>query len=606
MIIYNSKNEIFKKPFGCVKCGESVSFCVYSEDIDDVFLVLVKDGETPFSIFMKKEEAENGFYKFSAKHLFESAGLYFYHFESCGKEIFKNEWGKPSYSGEKWQITCYDEQYPINYEFCGKIMYQIFPDRFLKSGECDLKDKMTPFFLHENKEDIPCYKPDKNGEVLNNDFFGGNLKGIEKSLPYLADLGVEIIYLNPVFMAYSNHRYDTADYLRIDPMLGTGEDFKSLCTKAHDFGMKIILDGVFSHTGADSIYFDKYGRFGFGGAYGNADSKYKSWYNFKSFPYDYDSWWGIDTLPCVNELDESYCDFITGKDGVVRYWIKNGADGFRLDVADELPDAFIEKIKSASFEENKNSFVLGEVWEDASNKISYEQRRKYVLGRELDGVMNYVYKNAIIDYLKTGDGERFLQNITDISENYPPFFLLSSMVMLSTHDTNRILTQLASNKDGELSKEQKSEYRLSTDEIKEGKKKLYLAVFLLFTLPGNSCIYYGDEAGMEGFSDPFNRKYFGLEILDEEIFNLYKEMASLKKNEPCLRYGKIEKVFSKGNLVIFKRECDGKSVICAINAGEQEEEFVTRGYSLFCGKNILEQNEKITVLPWGYGIAKAV
>lgn len=604
MIIYNSKNEIFKKPFGCVKCGETVSFCVYSQGDSEVLLILEKDGENPFYVPMERENEENGFNKFSVKYLFQSAGLYFYHFESEGKEILKDEWGRPSYSGEKWQITCYDDVYPMNWEFCGKVMYQIFPDRFLKNGDCDLNDKMTPFYVHENMDDTPRYKPDENGKVLNNDFFGGNLKGIEKGLSYLADLGVEIIYLNPIFMAYSNHRYDTADYMRVDPMLGNNEDFKKLCLAAHELGMKVILDGVFSHTGDDSIYFDKYGRFGSKGAYQDINSKYKSWYSFKRFPDEYDSWWGITTLPCVNELQGSYSDFITGENGVVRRWLKLGADGFRLDVADELPDLFIERIKSSSHAEKENSCIIGEVWEDASNKISYSVRRKYVLGKELDGVMNYVYKNAIIDYLKNGDGERFLETVTDIAENYPLSFLLSSMVMLSTHDTSRILTQLGANGEGELSKDEKAEYRLSVKELTEGKKKLFPAVFLLFTLPGNSCIYYGDEAGMQGFSDPFNRKYFGLKIEDKEIFDLYKTMSEVKRNEPCLRYGKIEKFFAKEGFVVFKREYGGNSVFCAVNTGKREEEFTFPVGEVICEKNVLKENGKITVLPYGCGIVR--
>ena len=559
--------------------------------------MLQKDGETPFYVQMERKTCENEFYKFSAKHLFDSVGLYFYHFEADGKEIFKDEWGNPSHIGAMWQITCYDEEYPLNDVFCGKVMYQIFPDRFLKDGECDLKDKMTPFFVHENMDDIPHYKPDAHGEVLNNDFFGGNLKGIKKALPYLTDLGVEIIYLNPVFMAYSNHRYDTADFMRIDPMLGTNEDFKELCERARVLGMKVILDGVFSHTGSDSVYFDKKGRFGLGGAYGNSESKYKSWYNFKKFPDEYDSWWGIVTLPCVNELEESYCNFITGKDGVIRHWIKNGADGFRLDVADELPDVFIEKVKRASFEEEKNSCIIGEVWEDASNKISYEKRRKYVLGKELDGVMNYVYKNAIIDYLKNADGERFLETVTDIAENYPKSFLLSSMVMLSTHDTSRIISQLAVENESKLSKDEKAVYKIAEDEWEKAKSKLYLAVFLLFTLPGNSCIYYGDEAGMQGFQDPFNRRYFGLEIKDEDIFKLYKEMAWLKRDNICLRYGNIEKVYAKGGFALFKRKYEGESVFCALNAGGCEERIALKYEKILYEKNILCEFGEIILLP---------
>jgi len=601
MIIYNSKDLFFKKPFGCVTLGNSMQINVLTEKAEDfpISLVIEKDGGSKTEVVMEKSRMTGSFFVYSCEYKLEETGLYFYNFVCSGNEIFKDEKGKTSFSGEKWQVSCVEEIYDKNPDFCGKIMYQIFPDRFNKSGICSLSDKMTPFYVHENMEDCPHYKPDESGKILNNDFFGGNLKGIEKSLPYLMDLGVEVIYLNPIFMAYSNHRYDTADYMKIDPMLGTEEDFADLCESAHNLGIKIILDGVFSHTGDDSVYFDKYNRFKSGGAYQDINSKYKSWYSFKRFPDEYDSWWGISTLPCVNELQSSFSEFITGKDGVIRYWLGLGADGFRLDVADELPDLFIERIKSASNAEKKNSCVIGEVWEDASNKISYSIRRKYILGKELDGVMNYVYKNAIIDFVKNKDAERFIKVVTDVAENYPLPFLLSSMVMLSTHDTDRILTCLGVNAECELSKDEKAYYKLGESELKEAKKRLSVAVFLLFTLPGNSCIYYGDEAGMQGFCDPFNRKYFGLKTEDEEIFSLYKRLSEVKRTNKALRCGGLGEVFSKGGFVIFKRQTEDDGVCCAVNRGDHAEEINYEIKELIYATNSVKNNNRITVLPYG-------
>ena len=280
------------------------------------------------------------------------------------------------------------------------------------------------------------------GKVLNNDFFGGNIRGILEKLDYLQSLHVTVLYLNPIFRSFSNHRYDTGNFMEIDPTFGTEEEFARLVEECRKRGIRIMLDGVFNHTGDDSLYFNKYGRYPGVGAYQSKDSKYYAWYNFIHYPEKYSAWWGIDNLPAVNEECPSYADYITGENGVIRYWLKYSLGGFRLDVADELPDEFIEKIRQAVKAADPEAVVLGEVWEDASNKIAYSKRRKYFWGKELDSVMNYPLKDAIIQFILSGDTSLFRQTVAMLRDNYPKSVLDSLMNILGTHDTARILTAL--------------------------------------------------------------------------------------------------------------------------------------------------------------------
>lgn len=606
MIIFDSRSISFKNPFGCVKRGTEVEFNIYTDESEDnVALVIEDDGGAAIRVPMRLNGQCGFFREFSCRYTFGDIGLFLYSFTFGSRHVWRNEFGEPTTEGGiRWQITCYEEIYPLSEDLCGRVMYQIFPDRFNASGENDLAEKLSPFYVHINKEDIPEYMPNEQGMHMNNDFFGGNLRGIADTLDYISGLGVGIIYLNPIFMAFSNHRYDTANYKKVDPMLGTNEDFIQLCRRAHELGIKIILDGVFSHTGADSIYFDKLGRFGTDGAYMSRDSKYKDWYNFRRFPDDYECWWGIYTLPCVNELASDYLDYILyDEDSVVKYWLRCGADGFRLDVADELPDEFLERLYKTVKEEKPDAYIIGEVWEDASNKISYEVRRKYLLGHELDGVMNYVYKNAIINFTKgRQSAERFNEAVMSIAENYPHSALLSSMLMLSTHDTDRILTHLGTEGGERLSREKKARYRLSKSEMQIGKKRLLAAIFLLFTLPGNSCIYYGDEVGMQGFSDPFNRGYFGLKEGDADIFETYKMLAAIKNASEPLKKGIIKPIAASDAIYVFRRIYGYESVTCAVNTGTDALTINLEIIKVLYGNNVLESLEGLTLLPFGAAI----
>ncbi len=543
-IVYDSRSEEYKTPFGCIKENEK---CRISIDVPrscpvlKIFLVLKReDGLTltvPLSKTATEKESCNFNNRYSCSFSLYSSGLYFYYFRfeteiSCFSLYKQGESDTNIEQGEMWQLTCLRSDYNVPTALQGRVMYQIFPDRFAKSGSPDISDKLGPFYVHENTSEKPVVGADENGN-WNTDFYGGNLKGITERLEYLSKLGVGMIYLNPIFKAFSNHRYDTADYKKIDPMLGDEEDLSLLCKRAGELGIAVILDGVFSHVGKRSIYFDDSVSGTRGGAVNSPDSKYCEWFNFSSYPSCYESWWGIDTLPCVYELCPSYVNYIiSDEDSVIAHWLKAGISGFRLDVADELPDEFIKLLRKRVKEINPEAIVIGEVWEDASNKCAYGVRREYFSGAELDGVMNYPFRKLIIE-LVTGaiSAKDFISGVNVIYENYPEEALHCCMTFLSTHDTPRIKTVLQ-----EAVGDERLENALKT------------AVALQYFLPGMPCIYYGDEVGMTGGKDPENRGWY-TEVMPE-MRELYLYLGKLRNGSEALKRGALQMSFDGGALTI--------------------------------------------------------
>ena len=554
-ILFDSADSRYKYPFGCVKEGEKCRISIeipLSCPSEAVILVLEKEGGQDLTVPLCSLSDDGGYRRYSGEFTLEK-GLYFYYFiikkaDSSFRLFRYGSHDTNMEDGEKWQLTCLPADYAPPKDFAGRVMYQIFPDRFNKKGDCDLSGKIKPFVIHKDIAEPPIKGPDENGN-WNTDFYGGNLRGIEDRLPYLKSLGVGVIYLNPIFMAQSNHRYDTADYMRIDPMLGDEEDFINLCKSAGELDIKIILDGVFSHVGSNSKYFDSEGTFGHG-AVSDADSPYKNWFDFKHYPDEYDCWWDIESLPCVKELDNGFVDLIIeNEDSVVAHWLRLGADGFRLDVADELPDEFIALLRNRVKKINPNAIVIGEVWEDASNKISYDIRRKYFSDGELDGVMNYPFRDAIINLLcKRITAVEFAEIIGTIYENYPYDALNCSMTFLSSHDTTRIQTELGR-------------------EIKDTVKALKLASAIQFFLPGMPSIYYGDEVGMTGGSDPYNRGYFRPAENADELTAHYKYLTNLRNSTPALRNGALE-IAINGDTVTVTRSLDGEKVSLIFNPND--------------------------------------
>ena len=601
-ILFDSRNTLFKKPFGCINLDETLMVTLYVKGAGETgaLFMLAKDGESANSYEMKLCESQNEYHVYRVSLRFQETGLFFYHFTLTQPEgivnILKGEKNNPVLNhGNLWQITCYNYAYPLPEDAFGQVFYQIFPDRFNKVGNCDTKNKLTPFYLHENTHELPVFEPDSSGTIQNNDFFGGNLQGIIDKLPYLKNLGIRTIYLNPIFKAYSNHRYDTADYLTVDPLLGTEDDFHRFCLNAHELGIKVILDGVFSHTGSDSLYFDIHNRFGMG-AYHNPDSSYRSWYQFYEYPHHYASWWGISTLPCTEETDPGFKNFIFNS--VIPHWLSLGADGWRLDVADELPESFLEELYVAVKKTKPNALVLGEVWEDASNKISYGVRRRYLQGKSLDSVMNYVWRDAIIRFARCEIAAEDLQEaVMTLCEHYPPQALHTLMNLLSTHDTPRILTALGVTHIPE-NKKDRAGFRLDDTERKTAKKRLFLAAFLLFFLPGSPCIYYGDEIGMEGFEDPFNRGYMGDIQGDNEIYECFGTLAAIKNKSHALRFGTLTPVIAEKGLFAFYRIVDNEKILCLVNNSPVPVCYHTSDRILFA-KNMKQEGAELLLFQYG-------
>ena len=470
---------------------------------------------------------------------------------------------------QRWQLTVYDGEGVTPSWFGAGVTYQIFPDRFCRSRMPDPTGMVGDRLVHENWSDQPLYRPEADGQITNRDFFGGDLQGIISKLDYLQSLSVTTLYLNPIFESASNHRYDTADYLAIDPMLGTEEDFRRLCAEAAKRGMRVMLDGVFNHTGSNSRYFNAAGFYSQLGAAQSPISLFSPWYQFHHWPDRYECWWGIHTLPAVNEHDPTYRRFIiTGEDSVVRHWLRCGASAWRLDVADELPDDFIAEIRRVMAEEKPDSFLLGEVWEDGSNKIAYSQRRRYLLGSETHGLMNYPFRNAALDWLRGGDAADFMEAMETLRENYPPAAFYSAMNSLGTHDTPRILTLLGAiqppqDKDG------RAAYRLSPAERFLALQRLKLAAALLYSFPGSPTVYYGDEVGMEGFEDPFNRGTYPWGEENQKLLRYYQTLGRLRAARRSLQAGDITYLYARGGGLVLRRRSGDETTVTALNASTE-------------------------------------
>ncbi|WP_071429243.1 glycoside hydrolase family 13 protein [Angelakisella massiliensis] len=582
-MIFCSRNEFHKSPFGAVPAGTAVSFRltfphntpdpkavleVFQDDVFDVPALV-----TPF-VFESRAE---GFDSYICEFTPSSPQLLFYRFSilSGGNRriLGRDAGGSGSFeSKDLWQLTVYDPGFQTPPELAGAVFYQIFPDRFCNSGK-PKKNVPSDRILHKDWYEEPVSRPNAQGEFLCNDYFGGDLEGIRQKLPYLAELGVEVLYLNPIFEAHSNHRYNTADYSRVDPLLGENEDFRQLCADAEKLGIRVMLDGVFNHTGSDSVYFNKEGRYGHTGAYQDPNSPYRSWFSWEQYPTRYQSWWGFETLPNVNEECDSYRDFICGEQGVLRSWLRAGAKGFRLDVADELPDSFIQDIRKAVKEEDPHNLLLGEVWEDASNKISYGCRRQYFQGRELDSVMNYPWRTAILNFIRYGAGDELREAIETILENYPAPVIPVLMNCLSTHDVPRAITALAAPPmDGHDREWQRQHNTLDANTFYTGRQMLLLAAMIQYTLPGAPCLYYGDEAGLVGYADPFNRGTYPWGREDVGLVDFFRILGSLHKKSPTLRTGSFEAVSFDHHSCTYLRRLENHTLLVCVNRSREDLE----------------------------------
>lgn len=579
MQIFNSRKKEYKSQISAIAVDEQVKFrlvvprCI---KCSCARLAVFKDNESTvyYNMFwagMCGESHEYWEIHFSAT----TAGLYFYHFEletPWGNSLVKNVGngeGDLNAEGTEFQQTVYEKDFKTPDFLKGGLIYQIFPDRFYNS-KAPKKNVPESRVMRKWGEE-PYWQESQMNGIWNNDYFGGDLKGVEEKLEYLSGLGVSCIYLNPIFEAHSNHRYDTADYEKIDSLLGDESDLESLCKKAHGLGISVILDGVFSHTGCDSKYFNMYNRYNTVGAYNSKSSPYFSWYKFTDYPNGYKSWWGIKLLPEVSEEDEGYREYICGKNGILRRWLRLGISGWRLDVADELPDVFLDDLRKAVKEENENAVIIGEVWEDATNKFAYGERRRYLLGDQLDSVMNYPFADAILNYVKFGNAQAFMSGIMSIVENYPPCVVNVLMNHIGTHDTERALTRLAGESaEGKDRAWQHSHNQLSDYDYLKGISMMKLASLIQYTLPGVPSLYYGDEAGMQGMKDPFNRACFPWDNINKELYKWYKRLGEIRRGCKAFKEGSFEPLYAADGAIAYVRRSEENSVLTAVNNSEQE------------------------------------
>ena len=586
---HNSRSPQFRAPFGAVPCSTPVrlSCQVDGEESSTATctLRLWVDGEGETLLDM--ERTADGLFSTSITR--DTPAIIWYSFiilQSDGQEVRIGA-AAGSQGGEgvvydyaevpSFQLTVYQPRQvrPAWYE--GGLAYQIFPDRFARddawrertAAECAKPRRGSSKQLVEDWATPPTYDRNPDRSITSWDFYGGSLKGIEEKLPHLSEMGVTAIYLNPIFEAVSNHRYDTANYLHIDPILGTDQDFCDLCAAAHERGIGIILDGVFNHTGDDSIYFNRYGNYPMPGAWQGGKTPWKDAFNFNE-DGTYECWWGVTNMPALNENSSAVRELLLGTNGVIRHWLRMGADGWRLDVADELTDGFIAEIKQAATAEKPDALVLGEVWEDASNKISYGKLRRYLLGEELDAAMNYPFRDMVIGFLTASEGiDAYCaaEMIESQRENYPKEAMRCSLNLLSSHDRARIISVLGGMDDPDaIPENERANWHLPEDKLGLAKGRFWLATLMQMTYPGVPCVYYGDEAGLQGATDPGNRSTYPWGHEDLDFQAMIKNAASLRRSMPLFAAASIEARALDADVLMYTRKSpDGEHVSMLIN-----------------------------------------
>ena len=415
-------------------------------------------------------------------------------------------------------------------------------------------------------------KPNKPGTGdgsdahYNNDFFGGDLEGIIQKLDDIKDLGANAIYMTPVFKAASNHKYDTADFHEIDPAFGTNADFKRLTQEAAKRGIRVIPDASLNHVGADSRYFDRFGNFQSQelGAFANnriqAQSPYASWFTLDASQTDPDKqfkgWVGLTDLPELNKNAASWRQFAYGdKDSVTRKWLRMGASGWRMDVTPWVPDDFWREWRKAVKQTQADAVTIAETWFDAS---------KYFLGDTFDATMNYVLRNAILDFANGSDARKLVANLEHLREAYPPQAFHALMNLLSSHDQARALHVLG------------GPFDASPEAMQQAKQKLRLATVVQLTLPGSPTIYYGDEVGLTGGDDPYNRMPYPWADQggqpDMALRQDFKSLLKLRQEKKVLRRGVLlAPLLSTPHVVVLARLWERDVALVAVNNSQQAQ-----------------------------------
>ncbi len=541
---------LFKCPKGTISKGKEVTFDLEvnkNASINEVYLMIKHDEDADY-VYEKMQKNEN---KYQKTLKFDKSGHFWYNFKLIFDDYFlfvSKTFDNYSYvsseKGEDFLQLVTEEEYTCTNSMQGGIIYQIFVDRFCKVGNVKSRE---PLVLREDWGGA-IKKNTTNPILINEEVFGGNFKGITSKLEYLENLGVTVIYMCPICQANSNHKYDTADYMKLDDMFGTEADFKELVKKAKEKNIQIVIDGVYNHTGSDSVYFDKKGRYGHDGAYESKSSKYYEWFDFINYPDEYQAWWGIDTLPKVKGNCEEFQNFIAGDGGVIEKYMKLGVAGVRLDVVDEIPDSFVKKITKKVKEFGNDKVVMGEVWEDAATKIAYSVRRKYFAENELNTVMNYPIKESILNFIRSGFPTDLVSTIRMLQNNYPKIVQDNLMNFLTTHDTGRFRSELEAIAGGDKQK---------------AEKLMKIASALSFTVSGVPSIFYGDEYGMEN-NDGSSRGCFDWNNYKNEIFEWYKKLSKIRKLA-VMKDGDLNILYSKFGKFVFERVSKNERVIVLTN-----------------------------------------
>ncbi len=557
MILFNPYDILDKKPFGAVPNGTALVF--RARVLRSVFgcceLLLQKDGDGEVVYPMEWSGLDGEYDVYTCHITIKTEGLYFYRI-TMRRDNFVFD------TTDTYQQTVYQKDFDTPHWIRGGIYYHIFVDRFARGKETP---KRPDAVYHEKWREDPVFRPNAEGEILNCDFFGGNLDGIRRKLPYLQSLSVTALYLSPIFEAYSNHKYDTGDYEKIDPSFGTFENLERLIQEAKTYGIRIICDGVFNHTGSDSRYFNLKGTYDTVGAAQSEESPYRDWYYFGA-DGTYQSWWGIYTLPTVKKNHKGFEKLILGEEGVASSMIRRGIGGWRLDVADELSDGFLDQLRATVKKADPEALIIGEVWEDASNKIAYDHRRRYFQGKQLDSVMNYPFQNAICDFVKTGQTEPFYRTIMSVLDHYPSCVVHVLMNTLGTHDTPRILTRLGMD-EVPHDRETLSVLKLDENARQKAEKLLKMAFLIQFTLPGVPCVYYGDEAGMEGGRDPFNRRTYPWGDENQELLSWVSYLGKLRKKYSAFKEGPLRFLYVQDGVLLYERQDEKHPVVIGVNRG---------------------------------------
>ena len=638
-ITFDSKDLEYKSPYGAAPTGSNITFNIDAgkNKLSKAKLKLMTPEGLKLIDMTKNGTFKRGGEKWTASFETDKIGQYKYSFIVSNGSDVKAYGDDDGYFGKgkldsigsvkDYDLNIYDKNYKTPDWMKNAVVYQIFPDRFF-NGDCtnDYEEKLargnTKYEFYNDWYSIPedpqiedksDYAGTKGDKVWSNEMYGGDLKGISLKLDYLKALGVNVIYINPLSKSISNHRYDTTDYGKVDPILGHTEDFINLAKAAKERGMHIILDGVFNHVSDDSVYFDRYGKYTCKnkpiGAYqywskvydkinlknlkmedaekevtkelyeaGITDLHYKDWFKIDNVKvkasdgdpehYSYEGWWGYDSMPVIEALNGSEYnvkswdnEIIDGKDANSRYWLRQGSNGWRLDVANEVSDETWRHFRQAVKEEGDN-VIIGEIWDDAS---------KYLLGDMYDSVMNYRFRTAIMEFVKGQDesGNKVsaagaMAELEKMREQYPKEAFYAMLNLVDSHDTQRIISAM----DG-YKKDAKDVAKAPTN---KAYSKMKLVPLLQMTYPGAPCIYYGDEAGIAGADDPDNRRAMIWGKGNKELVLWYAKLANTRNAYKSLRTGDFEPITLDNEVskdaIAFSRNDGEDHAFVVINRGE--------------------------------------